>query len=430
VIDFQIQSITDNVEICAGESAELEVVAPGAVTYQWVPEDYLDCTTCPIVNASPPQITTYLVTATDANGCQDEAISVVDIDYDCVWPGDTDTSKVVDNFDLLNIGLAYDSVGPLRNNATILWDGQAAPNWFISQSGIDVDFKHIDCNGDGTINADDTLAITQNWGEIHNFTGDDNEVNFTVDPPFYVDPDTLIEGESISLPVILGEMDDPANGVYGIAFTLEYDSTVVVPGSAKMTFNNGWIGNKGVDLITIQKTFVSPGVINVGMTRIDGEEMDGFGEIGQVSITIEDDILFRNEDDSRNGNGVEVLFNISNVKLINSLGEEIPVNAMETSTVVDGTVGTKTIPWKEFIQVQPNPASDALFVTSKNIEISSISMFAMTGELILNQKPNDIKTELNIQDLLPGIYLLKVQTELGIMVERIVVAKYKLTISH
>ncbi len=425
IIDFEIESITDDVEICIGESAVLEVVAPGSVSYQWVPEDFLDCSTCPTVVASPDQITTYLVIVTDANGCQDEAITVVNVEFDCVWPGDTDTSKVVDNFDLLNIGLAYDSIGPVRDNATILWDGQTAPNWLISQPGIDVDFKHIDCNGDGAINANDTLAITQNWGEIHNLTGEnETEFNVTLDPPFYIDPDTLTEGESISLPVILGEMDDPANDVYGLAFTLEYDSSVVVPGSARMTFNDGWVGSKGVDMITIQKTFVSPGVIDVGMTRIDGAEMDGFGEIGQVFITIEDDILFRGEDDdSRNGNALDVYFNISNVRIINSLGEEIPVSAIETSTIVDGTVGTKNIPWKEFIQVQPNPASDAFFITTKNIEIEAINLFSMTGELIVDQKPNGLKTQINTQNLLPGIYLLKVQTELGIMVEKIVIVK-------
>jgi hypothetical protein len=234
----------------------------------------------------------------------------------------------------------------------------------------------------------------------------------------------LIEGESISLPVILGDMDNPANDVYGLAFTLEYDSAVVVPGSAKMTFNNGWIGSKGVDMITIQKTFDSPGVVDVGMTRIDGAEMDGFGEIGQVSITIEDDILFRGEDDdNRNGNALEVYFNISNVRIINSLGEEIAVNTIETSAIVDGTVGVKSIHWKEYIQIQPNPAKDQFFVTSKNIDITNLGLFAITGELLISQTPENFETVVNTQNLMPGIYLLKVQTELGIMVERIVIAK-------
>ena len=181
VLVFQIQSITDDLTICNGESVELEVVAPGAVTYEWVPvpdDPTIDCTSCPVINASPVETTAFNVFVTGPDGCQTSACVIVHVDYDCVWPGDTDTSNVVDNFDLLNIGLAYDSVGPLRPNATILWDDQTAPNWMITQPGIDVDFKHIDCNGDGMINADDTLAITQNWGEMHNFTGDNSEVEF------------------------------------------------------------------------------------------------------------------------------------------------------------------------------------------------------------------------------------------------------------
>ncbi len=411
--------------ICAGESVEIDLGVEPNLFYDWFPTTGLSCTNCSNPTASPLETTTYSVLLFYSNGCQTIISIEVVVEADCVWPGDTDTTKIVDNFDLLNIGLAYDSVGPTRDNATILWDGQMAPDWLLTQPGIDVDFKHIDCNGDGVIDANDTLAITQNWGEMHDLTGeDDTEFNFTLDPPFYIDPDTLIEGESISLPVILGDIDNQANDVYGLAFTLEYDSSVVVPGSAKMTFNNGWIGSKGVDMITIQKTFASPGVVDVGMTRIDGEEMDGFGEIGQVSITIEDDILFRNEDDDdRNGDALEVYFNISNVRIINSLGEEIAVNTMETSTVVDGTVGIKSIPWKEYIQIQPNPANDQFFVTSKNIDITNLSLYAITGELLLSQIPGNFETVVNTQKLMPGIYLLKIQTELGIMVERIVIAK-------
>ncbi|MEL6864893.1 MAG: gliding motility-associated C-terminal domain-containing protein [Bacteroidota bacterium] len=62
-----VLSLSGGSSICPGEFATLE--ASGAATYNWSPATGLDCTTCPIVQASPSEDTWYVVTGTDALGC-------------------------------------------------------------------------------------------------------------------------------------------------------------------------------------------------------------------------------------------------------------------------------------------------------------------------------------------------------------------------
>src|SRR5690554_2304309 len=69
-------SATDT-EICQGNSTSL--TASGASSYTWSPSTGLDATTGAIVNATPPSTTTYTVTGTDGNGCENTAQITVTI---------------------------------------------------------------------------------------------------------------------------------------------------------------------------------------------------------------------------------------------------------------------------------------------------------------------------------------------------------------
>ena len=64
-----------------------------------------------------------------------------------VWPGDANYDLTVNNFDVLNIGLAFNETGPVRVGATNNYVAQPATDWSsFFQSGVNK--KHADCNGD------------------------------------------------------------------------------------------------------------------------------------------------------------------------------------------------------------------------------------------------------------------------------------------
>lgn len=67
--------------VLEGDSVRLN--ASGALTFLWSPATGLSCTACPSPVASPPQTTTYVVTATDSNGCTGIDSITIRIDIRC-----------------------------------------------------------------------------------------------------------------------------------------------------------------------------------------------------------------------------------------------------------------------------------------------------------------------------------------------------------
>jgi len=359
---------------------------------------------------------------------------LITVDDDCVWPGDTDTNTVVNNFDLLNIGLAFDSVGPTRAGASLSWIGQPADDWTQTTPTTNVNYKHIDTDGNGMINSDDTLAIVQNWGLMHNFTGTTVLNQFTDLPvtdgsvaiaPFYVEPDTLPEGETIGLDIILGDVTNMVTGLYGIAFSIEYDTAVVVPGSASIDFTNCWLGDINADAISIQKDFSSPGRIDAAITRIDGMEVDGAGFFGTFIITLEDDILLWDPRNDEPDNDVFADFTITNYHLINFAQEEILVEGLTTTAPVggDGTTSIHNTYLDKQIQLYPNPANELFYISSKDLFIEEVKIYSTTKLLqAMETKTNNV-IEIPTRHLPNGIYFIELQTDQGVVTKKVSVVK-------
>ena len=76
-------------------------------------------------------------------------------------------------------------------------------------------------------------------------------------------------------------------------------------------------------------------------------------------------------------------------------------------------------------KIQPNPATDIITISSeiisKNEEIN-ITILSMRGEhLLTGQFFTKNKIELNVSNLVKGIYLIKIQAKEGIEVKKLVV---------
>ena len=117
--------VSPNLDICLGDSIQLFTVSTNAniTSISWTPDDgTLSCLDCLSPYASPEAATSYEVIINYSTGCLQSALFEVGVDSSCVWPGDTDTNKVVNNFDLLAIGLSYDCLlytSPSPRDATL-----------------------------------------------------------------------------------------------------------------------------------------------------------------------------------------------------------------------------------------------------------------------------------------------------------------------
>ncbi len=78
-----------------------------------------------------------------------------------VWPGDTDNNGLVDERDVLPIGMYWAKTGPARSPASAAWAAQAASTWTPSMA------TYADANGDGIVDERDVLPIGMNWHKTH-----------------------------------------------------------------------------------------------------------------------------------------------------------------------------------------------------------------------------------------------------------------------
>ncbi|MFK7950380.1 MAG: Ig-like domain-containing protein [Saprospiraceae bacterium] len=348
-------------------------------------------------------------------GC--DSIGMCDTTYlnitvqDGVWPGDTDDDTYVNNFDLLNIGIAYGTSGTPRDSVTNVWNGYITPLWNVATAGTNIDYRHADCNGDGIVNSIDTVAILQNYNLNYQKNGGGNNgtpLQIVIDSNFIV--------PSFNLPIQLGNMTTPAGDIYGGAFSVLYDTSLIKKNSVYITFDNSWIGTNNLDMISINKNFGNEQQIDAAFTRIDGINATGFGQIGTLNFTIKDDIFQR----GFNVDSVIFNFEIINTKFIDRLENDIPIATETTSWVIVNTQHAPII--GKNITIFPNPTKEYVHIQSPNLLIEYITITDVVGRTVLQQKPfNNQDIQLNLSDLKTGVYYLQLETTKGKVVRKLVI---------
>jgi hypothetical protein len=102
------------------------------------------------------------------------------------------------------------------------------------------------------------------------------------------------------------------------------------------------------------------------------------------------------------------------------------LSAFKTNLPADETVPVRSEPTTRFnIQIAPNPAS-----TTLQIEVNEFSnlpkhlqLFSATGQLLLQKRWSDVKTELPVNHLPAGIYFIKIEMEGRIQTEKVVIIR-------
>ncbi len=400
----------DSITICAGDSVQL--AAFGGDDYYWDPGNGLSDRNSPTPWASPEETKNYVVLISNG-GCQSTHTVHVEVDEDCVWPGDANHDGVANNQDVLALGIGNGISGFPRPNATNNWEGQYCPDWFLAlASGPNL--KHVDCDGNGMIDAADTIPLFLNYGSTHNRTGAPGQK--FVDPElfFFLPTDTALAGQEIDVPVYLGTSNLQVNNFYGIAFSVNYDNTLVEENTMHFAPVNSFMGNTG-DLLSFDFDLHGESKIDVALTRMNRTVAAGFGQIGILSFTMKDDIsgkdfLVR-----------ELTLSFSDVGAIdNNENDVLLFHDAGSLFVKQETSGIWEINSGAEISVYPNPAHEMISIETKDKSaIEEILLFDIVGKEVARLNGNSNKLSLNLENLAEGNYLLKVITAKGEAVKRI-----------
>lgn len=357
---------------------------------------------------------TYSISVIDAYGCA--AVSSCTIIDDCVWPGDANRDLVADNNDILTIGIGYGSTGAVRSGASISWTGQQPPADWASNLKNGKNYKNIDCDGNGTINGSDTTAVKQNYGLTHNSKL--AEAVYTEGLPdltFNFPVDTTLPVLTINVPVILGTNAVQVNNVYGLAFSVNYDPTLVDTNKLDFKPNASWLGSFGTNLIYLNKNFGSMGRLDIGISRTDHQNVSGFGKIGDLIIIPKGNSEYK-----------KLIVSASAIKAIDKSETLLSLNAGKDSVVIKKQIltGIGQHQTGATIGVYPNPSSDVINIDLSVHEVKEVKITSIVGEVIWTGSGfnNNIIT-VDAHSFPPGIYYLSVITSNERVVRQINIIK-------
>lgn len=393
--------VVDTFIICAPETTILDF-GPGADHYYWqtftdVHGNLTNLTdTTQTIAVSQPGV--YLGYA-DFPGCGSltSQFTVREMCPDSVWPGDANSDGIANNLDLLSIGIGYGASGPVRPNASIAWVGQAAFEW-IDTLASGVNYKHIDCEGDGDIDLNDTLPILLNYNLVHNKTP---EATIGDGPLLYMVPSLDTAGVStlVNVSIRLGTNIKPATDVYGLAFTLHFDPALVDTNSISMSYANSWMGNQNQSMAGIRYLSASNGWIDAAVTRINHANASGFGQVATLSFITIDNLSGKVNDLSEI---LDLIF--SDIVLIDTEENILSLSSENSSVVItEKGIGIKEIDLDNDISLFPNPATDILYIRSEN-DISDIKIYDAYGRLLMFETASNKQYEMDISRLAAGIY--------------------------
>jgi PKD repeat protein len=205
--------------------------------------------------------------------------------FSCVWPGDANNDLEANHYDIMTIGLNYGMQGPKRDDATDKWYGQFAQNWSTYQ--LDgTNNKYGDCNGDGVINLEDISAIEQNFAASHFWQPDVKNAEWVIACQ-WVDEDLKAIGSRSRAKAILSPPLYKADtgDIYAIAYEIEViGGEKIIWDSIQITFDNSWIGNDGINMLSVSAIDSTEHMIYIGSTRIDQQNINGSGEIAELKF--------------------------------------------------------------------------------------------------------------------------------------------------
>ena len=220
-----------------------------------------------------------------------------------LYPGDANNNGVTNCVDLLYLGVGFEETGPLRNNATTLWQEQVIDSlWSTDYADNAVNLAHGDCNGDGTINKDDlVMAIRANYFLSHNSnsipTAADGYTSSTPGAPIVdIVPNvtSVNEGDAISIDFKLGDSSLPLDDFYGVAMVISYDrpfidlSTPAQFSADLNAFTDPTNTNSVSNIVT--DTFNRQ--VEFSYVRINQQNAaSGSGTIGTFELIIDDDVI-------------------------------------------------------------------------------------------------------------------------------------------
>ena len=322
---------------------------------------------------------------------------------DCVWPGDTDHNGIVNNLDILNIGPALKSSGAKRELYADFWNPFYSDEW-SKNTFQNLNYKHIDCNGSGSINQEDFNAVTNNFfsrNQTYSTWGGYNvEGN---DLTFGDLEDSLKGGEEFELEMIFAKNNNFS--LFGMAYSVEFDTTLLT--LTDVVFEKRWLDKKSPPNFVLEK---EKGKLHFGIVKNLGVN----AIVHDVPLGI---LKFRVKDNFEGK--YKTLLKYTNYEKIDADGRISELTASNKALVVANPITTIDKEFDGFL-LYPNPTIEFVFIKSKEVYVKAELFDVLGVKYEFKVENNSFRAE----DVPSGAYMTRLTDENGVRrMHRLIVIK-------
>ncbi len=386
-VDIPFSISVNTGTICSGSS--FTIAPTGAATYTLIPPPNSILPNGFVV--TPNTTTTYTINGSSGGGCSYTTTDVITVDNTCqdVWPGDANSDGTADNLDVLELGLHYTQTGAPRASVSNTWQSYFATNWTGTITN-GKNLNHSDCNGDGIIDDNDTLAIYNNYSLTHPFKS--SQIS-TVNTQLSIVPDQayVTKGNWGTASVYLGDTTTNINNINGVAFTVDFDNTLIEANSIYIEYQNSFL-NAGQNL-HFRKLDFTNGKIYTATTHTNNVNVSGNGKIAtlhyQINSTLTTDEILS--------------FGISQAAQSNASGVITPLTTgAGTLMAIGASVGIQELNGN-VISISPNPTNGSLIINAKT-ELQKIEVLSIDGKVLVSEIPSNVSHTMHLDNFANGIY--------------------------
>ena len=322
---------------------------------------------------------------------------------DTVLPGDLNMDGTVNNYDIVPLGHAFGSEGPVRLNSTSDFIKQPATSWNETLPWAS-NYMYIDASGDGKVGIEDTTAISFNYSLTSNKVSEPIQLE---EEGLKVQLEALESyaqaGDTVWFSIKLGDISDNAD-FYSVVSTFESDVTKI--SEMRYTMSAQSFYNSDEDVLGIQHRFPGEGKLDMGMTKTNKENANGEGIIGYVSAIVKDDLE-------------QGFFTIKlgDISVHDKYYAPLPISQdselEDTVYIGNKTDGIEKIESSQ-VMIYPNPV-----VNEFNINILeqigairsnklSLNLIDASGKIMFTQDITEQQTTFDVRNLSSGVYIIEI----------------------
>lgn len=396
-------TLTSNSPVCTGSPiiVQMSTCANCVVTING-PNNFTAAQGFTIPNASLANDGYYYFTVTNPN-CNSSNLDSIYVDVsncqDSVWPGDVNHDYIVNNLDALDLALQYGKTGYARPFASSNYVGQYCADWSSLLNGVNS--KHADCNGDGTVNLNDTLPISQHYNLPHPKQTPVPMAKISSFPDLYFDiSNAPIKTGANSVPVVFASSWQPVSNFYGMAAEVKLTG-VSLNTPLTITPTSNWI-NYG---LKFQKS-IGNEQDDIALSKTNGMNSFGWGTMFTVNFYI-----------PAGFSGDSVKLYLDHVTLVDASGTVLTdYNLLELDAMIDDPTAITDITRYGNAAILPNPSAQEatlrFTVTEpENLEITLTDAAGKEQWKEMLGQAKGLQLVALPQHLAPGIYFLKITNE-------------------